>query len=71
MGNLDLGSGHMSTEGSLAFQHNECHAYSMRGSMPDSVISCAGVCAVSSRGSRITGKMLTLREIRARVPPSS
>ena len=31
MGNLDLDHGHMSTEGSLAFNSSECHAYSMRG----------------------------------------
>ena len=33
MGNLDLDSGHMSTEGPLAFYYNDCHAYSMRGSI--------------------------------------
>ena len=31
MGNLDLDHGHMSTEGSLAFNSSECHAYSLRG----------------------------------------
>jgi hypothetical protein len=31
MGNLDLYYAHMSTEGSLTFNCNECHAYSMRG----------------------------------------
>ena len=31
MGNRDLYYDHMSTEGSLAFNYDECHAYSMRG----------------------------------------
>ena len=34
MGNLDLNYGHISTEGSLAFHYNDCHAYSMRGNIP-------------------------------------
>ncbi len=33
MGNLDLFNDHMSSEGSLAVNCNECHAYSMRGSV--------------------------------------
>jgi hypothetical protein len=33
MGDLDIYYGHMSTEGSLASPCNECHAYSMRGSI--------------------------------------
>ena len=45
MGNLDLDSGHMSTEGSLAFHYNECHAYSMRGSI--------GACCTTSDPGRI------------------
>ena len=33
MGNRDLYYDHMSTQGSLAFNYDECHAYSMRGSI--------------------------------------
>ncbi|MEW6139131.1 MAG: hypothetical protein AB1733_12935 [Thermodesulfobacteriota bacterium] len=33
MGNLDPYDDHMWAEGSLAFNCNECHAYSMRGSI--------------------------------------
>ena len=35
MGNRDLYYDHMSTEGSLAFNYDECHAYSMRGGIDD------------------------------------
>ena len=35
MGNLDLYYDHMSTEGSLAFNWDDCHAYSMGGSIGD------------------------------------
>jgi hypothetical protein len=39
MGNLGPYYDHMSTEGSLAFNCDECHAYSMRGSIERREIS--------------------------------
>jgi hypothetical protein len=38
MGNRDLYYDHMSTEGSLAFNYDECHAYSMRGSIEQDML---------------------------------
>ena len=41
MGNRDLYYDHMSTEGSLAFNYDECHAYSMRGSIVVKTTDCS------------------------------